>query len=280
MLVLGHRWPLLNPTTPTFTDVPRDFWAYTYIETAHAHDVINGYAGGTFRPMDNVTRGQLAKMLVQSQGWRLLHPSQTTFTDVGTSHWAYEWIETVAAHGVATGFGDHTFRPTHFATRAQLSKTLYLALTTPDPTLWTTKKSTSRADDPGGGGGGPRPRGAARYAPARGRDVRGILAGIGRTRAASSMSPSRSTTKRWWCCKTSPCTACANTICCPSMAGPHRLHPARAHRRGEQAGPPDRHASPAAPGAGAADQPDRRRADGAAQPAGLRGGDRSRALCA
>ncbi len=131
MLVLGHRWPLLNPTTPTFTDVPHDFWAYPYIETAHAHDVINGYAGGTFRPLDNVTRGQLAKMLVQSQGWPLIHPSPATFTDVGTGHWAYEWIETVAAHGVATGFGDHTFRPTNFATRAQLSKTLYLALTTP-----------------------------------------------------------------------------------------------------------------------------------------------------
>jgi subtilisin family serine protease len=131
MLVLSRHWPLLDPVTPTFTDVPRDYWSYSYIETAYAHDVLNGYADGTFRPQDNVTRGQLAKMLVQSQNWPLAHPAQATFSDVGSGHWAYEWIETVAAHGIATGYADHTFRPTNFATRAQLSKTLFLTLTTP-----------------------------------------------------------------------------------------------------------------------------------------------------
>jgi hypothetical protein len=131
MLVLSRRWPLLDPATPAFTDVPRDYWAYKYIETAYAHDVLNGYADGTFRPQDNVTRGQLAKMLVQSQGWPRVHPAQATFGDVGSGHWAYEWIETVAAHGIASGYYDHTFRPTNFATRAQLSKTLYLTLTEP-----------------------------------------------------------------------------------------------------------------------------------------------------
>jgi hypothetical protein len=131
MLVLSHRWRLLNPNTPTFTDVPRDYWAYTYIETAHAHNVINGYADGAFHPTDNVTRAQLAKMLVQSQGWTVVHPARATFSDAGTGHWAYEWIETLAARGIASGFSDHTFRPTTFASRAQLSKTLYLALNTP-----------------------------------------------------------------------------------------------------------------------------------------------------
>lgn len=131
ILVLSQRWPLLDPETPTFTDVPRDYWAYSYIETAHAHEVINGYADGSFRPTDNVTRGQLAKMLVQSQGWRVVHPLRATFGDVGNGHWAYEWIETIAARGIVSGFGDHTFRPTTFASRAQLSKTLYLTLNAP-----------------------------------------------------------------------------------------------------------------------------------------------------
>jgi hypothetical protein len=131
MLVLGHEWPLLNPTTPTFTDVSRDFWAYTYIETAHAHNVINGYADGSFHPVDSVTRAQLSKMLVQSAGWPIIHPARATFGDVGSGHWAYEWVETVAAHNVANGFGDRTFRPSNFASRAQLSKMLYLALTAP-----------------------------------------------------------------------------------------------------------------------------------------------------
>jgi hypothetical protein len=70
-------------------------------------------------------------MLVLSQGWPEVHPAQATFRDVGSGHWAYEWIETVAAHSIASGYYDHTFRPTNFATRAQLSKTLYLTLTGP-----------------------------------------------------------------------------------------------------------------------------------------------------
>ena len=99
LIVLSHGWAPVTPATPSFSDVPRTFWAYSYIETALAHGVISGYDDGTFLPLSNITRAQLAKMIVQSEDWPVVQPAQATFTDVGPGHWAYPWIETVAQQG-------------------------------------------------------------------------------------------------------------------------------------------------------------------------------------
>ncbi|HKP52889.1 MAG TPA: M14 family zinc carboxypeptidase [Chloroflexia bacterium] len=63
IIVSARLWPLLDPLEPHFTDVPRGSTFYTYIETAQAHAVVGGYGDGTFRPDNEATRGQLAKML-------------------------------------------------------------------------------------------------------------------------------------------------------------------------------------------------------------------------
>jgi hypothetical protein len=57
-----NGWTLLNPATPTFTDVPHGSTFYQYIETAYCHEIISGYADGTFRPGNDATRAQIAKI--------------------------------------------------------------------------------------------------------------------------------------------------------------------------------------------------------------------------
>jgi ribosomal protein L30/L7E len=47
----------------TFTDVAPDSPFYPYIERMVGRDVIGGYADGTFRPNNNATRGQVAKIV-------------------------------------------------------------------------------------------------------------------------------------------------------------------------------------------------------------------------
>ncbi|HUS15009.1 MAG TPA: S-layer homology domain-containing protein [Chloroflexia bacterium] len=128
MLALGMGWPLVNPSTPSFSDVPSGYWGYSYIETVRAHNAISGYSDGTYRPSNNVTRAQLSKMIVSAEGWTLVTPSVPSFTDVPVSHWAYSYVETSRAHGVVSGYSDGTFRPLSSGTRAQLSKMLYTAL--------------------------------------------------------------------------------------------------------------------------------------------------------
>ncbi len=59
-------WAVLNPTTPTFTDVPPGSTFYEYIETAVCHGVLGGYNDGTFRPGNNAFRGQIAKIVTNA----------------------------------------------------------------------------------------------------------------------------------------------------------------------------------------------------------------------
>ncbi|MFL5733142.1 MAG: S-layer homology domain-containing protein [Chloroflexia bacterium] len=92
---------------------------------------ISGYNDGTFRPGNPVTRAQLAKIIVLSQGWALYSPPAPTFTDVPASHAFYPYIETAYSHNVMEGFCDGTFRPDNPVSRAELARYLYAAVTQP-----------------------------------------------------------------------------------------------------------------------------------------------------
>jgi len=131
MVVIGSHWTILDPQTPTFSDVPRGSTFYKYIETAVAHGIINGYADGTFRPNANATPGQLTKIIVLARGWTLTDPQTPTFSDVPRSSTFYRYIETAVQHAIISGYHDGTFRPVNNATRGQISKILFGALTQP-----------------------------------------------------------------------------------------------------------------------------------------------------
>ena len=68
LLALAHGWTDPGPGSPHFADVPPGQPFFGYIEAAYRHGVINGYAGGAFRPAGIVTRGQLAKMIHLAAG--------------------------------------------------------------------------------------------------------------------------------------------------------------------------------------------------------------------
>jgi plastocyanin len=128
IVVLSEGWTLANPAQPAFSDVPATHAFYRYVETAVQHGIISGYSDGTFRPGNNVTRGQLAKIVVLGRGWTLLNPTQPTFSDVYSDNAFFRHIETAVQRGIISGYGDATFRPGNNATRGQLSKIIYNAL--------------------------------------------------------------------------------------------------------------------------------------------------------
>lgn len=129
MVVLGSGWPLYTPPNPTFSDVAPGEWSYAFVETGVLHGVISGYSDGTFRPSNNVSRGQLSKIIALARSWPLLDPPVPSFTDVPPGSTFYTYIETAKWHGIISGYGDGTFRPSEPALRGQLSKMLYMALT-------------------------------------------------------------------------------------------------------------------------------------------------------
>ena len=131
IVVLAARWPPQEPQTPTFSDVLPGSAFYSYVETAAAHGIVSGYADGTFRPGNNVTRGQLCKIIVLARGWPLVSPAVPTFSDVPPSSAFYAYVETAVRQGIVSGYADGTFKPGNLATRAQLSKIIHAAFMIP-----------------------------------------------------------------------------------------------------------------------------------------------------
>jgi len=105
-----------------FSDVPANHTFYSYIETAYAHNLNSGYGDGTFRPGNNVTRGQVAKIVVQAAGLALVNPARATFRDVAAGSTFYRYVETAYANGLLSGYADGTFRPSATATRGQIAQ--------------------------------------------------------------------------------------------------------------------------------------------------------------
>lgn len=127
--VTAMGWTLENPSSPSFNDVPPGSTFYQYIETASSHNVIGGYADGSFRPDENITRGQLVKITMLSEAWPLLNPNLPSFSDVPLGSPFFSFIETATSRDVIGGYADGSFRPGGTATRGQVAKVIYYART-------------------------------------------------------------------------------------------------------------------------------------------------------
>ena len=131
IIVGAAGWTINTAGGPHFSDVPASNPFYTFIETAYNHGIISGYGDGTFRWGADVTRGQLSKIVVGAQGWTITTTGGPHFTDVPATNPFYPFVETAFAHGIISGYADNTFRMGADAVRAQISKIVYIALTTP-----------------------------------------------------------------------------------------------------------------------------------------------------
>ncbi len=142
----GYTDPI-PATQQSFSDVPPTQTFWLWVERVYAHGAISGYpCGGPgepcdpqqrpyFRPGNNMTRGQLAKIDANAAGYHeQIPPDQVTFHDVpyGSAFWIY--VERVHLHGVISGYpcggrGEPCdpqqrpyFRPNNQVTRGQTSK--------------------------------------------------------------------------------------------------------------------------------------------------------------
>jgi hypothetical protein len=128
----------LVPATPTvcvisFSDVPSGSTFYPFVQCLACRNILGGYSDGTFRPGNNITRGQLSKIVANAAG--INDPATTqTFEDVTPDSTFYLWVERLAARGIMGGYecggegepcGPNNlpyFRPGNNATRGQVSK--------------------------------------------------------------------------------------------------------------------------------------------------------------
>lgn len=70
---------------PNFSDVPSEHWAAEHIAVAQETGIIKGYKDGTFKPGENITRGQISVMVVNAFNLEQ-KDSYKDFSDVPSTH--------------------------------------------------------------------------------------------------------------------------------------------------------------------------------------------------
>jgi hypothetical protein len=100
----------------SFDDVATAEWYATAVNTMAAKGIINGDGKGNFMPDKQITRAEFVAIAA-----RLAKAATGTveFSDVSTSHWAYDEIATAMAYNWLEGYPDGTFRPDAPITRAE-----------------------------------------------------------------------------------------------------------------------------------------------------------------
>jgi hypothetical protein len=84
--------------------------------------ITTGYSDGTYRPSENVTRGQMAAFIVRGKfGETFTYNTTPYFSDVPASHGAFKYIQKVFESKIASGYSDGTYRPADNVNRAQMA---------------------------------------------------------------------------------------------------------------------------------------------------------------
>lgn len=111
----------------SFKDIKQSDYYYASIQDLANRNVISGFTDGTFRPNDNITRAQAAKILALTLQLDLTNTKNPNFTDIDQTHPNYQYIAALVEAGVFSGYADQSFKPNEFITRGQLAKALVLA---------------------------------------------------------------------------------------------------------------------------------------------------------
>ena len=93
-----------TPCTISFSDVqPADYF-YEPVRYLYCRGVVSGYEDGTFKPYNQTTRSQMAKIVVLAEVWSLANPDNPSFADVPYGSTFYLYIETAYAHSILGGY--------------------------------------------------------------------------------------------------------------------------------------------------------------------------------
>lgn len=109
-----------SDTASPFVDVKPDS-KYAGATTAlQKLNIFTGDENGKFNPGSPITRGQLAKVLVEAYNLELQDDVEVSFSDLPTDHWAYEYVVILASNGITSGQEDGTFGVDEYATLEHL----------------------------------------------------------------------------------------------------------------------------------------------------------------
>jgi murein DD-endopeptidase MepM/ murein hydrolase activator NlpD len=104
----------------TFTDVPRDAWFASYVETAEKYGLIYGYPDGSFQPERTISRAELFTILERAKS--AVSTSHVPFHDVPKDVW-FTSAAIFASQNNLLEFSEYFF-PRKPMTRAEVAKSV------------------------------------------------------------------------------------------------------------------------------------------------------------
>lgn len=116
-----------------FADVDSSKWYAGDVAAAYAAGIVKGDAAGRFAPEAQVTRQEMAALLVRAYELRSGSPAPSgtlaAYTDAAAiGGWAEEAVGAASSLGFLAGSPDGAFKPLAYATRAESAKVLALLL--------------------------------------------------------------------------------------------------------------------------------------------------------
>lgn len=133
LLTKAFGLTLSNPPTPTFEDVPSTSPSYKYVEALYRHGITGGCSASPrlYCPTRAITNAEIAIFMLRSLAKHnpnivASDPPTPTYTDVDKSHFAYKFIEGLAANGIKFYCDNNktSFCPSAVVSRGDISKTI------------------------------------------------------------------------------------------------------------------------------------------------------------
>lgn len=123
--------PFPKISAPDFTDVPKDFWAYSAIQIAASGGFVGGFSDHTFRPNQHVQRLQVIVSLVNGLGLPLADSDVLeVYSDRHTiPDYARKAVATATQQKIIVNYPDaKLLAPSRSATLAEVAAMVYQAL--------------------------------------------------------------------------------------------------------------------------------------------------------
>ena len=100
-------------------------WYYVAVVKLYNEGIISGYADGTYKPANYITRGQFVTMIYAAAGRPNNGLYTIPFTDVTSDMYCYEAVRYCYNHGFISGTSETTFSPERAMLRKEMIQVLF-----------------------------------------------------------------------------------------------------------------------------------------------------------
>ncbi len=102
-----------------FSDIGQVSWAQSAINFMSVKGFVGGYADGTFKPNQKITRAEIVTIINKMNSFE--ETGEIVFSDVSSKDWFYKEVQKATKAGYVMGFPNGKFEPNAYVTREQVA---------------------------------------------------------------------------------------------------------------------------------------------------------------